>query len=268
VGDEPSSIVARPMTPLAAAGWSVVFFLLGPVAVGLTEAARPGAHSDIVNEGACVVLAASLTIFAIVRVHAPEASLRKTLGLAAIGPLQAVLSIVAGLGLQPIISTVNERIIARWPYSDEERQLVESLYRAPTFPARLALVVVAVVVVPVTLELFFRGVLFGALARTTTVRVAAAASAFCFAGSQGDARSFPTAFLVGLAMARLRDQTGSVVSPLLATLAFGAVDGIPVLRGQDPAVDTVYPVTWVLGGAVLAVLALAFVGSVRKAHEE
>jgi hypothetical protein len=27
-------------------------------------------------------------------------------------------------------------------------------------------------------------------------------------------------------------------------------------------------VTWVLGGAVLAVLALAFVGSVRKAHEE
>ncbi len=252
------------MTPLAAVGWSALFFVLGPAAVGVTAALRPGAEADIVNQGACIVLAASVTMFAIVRVHAPESSLRATLGLRPIGPLQGLLSAVVGVGLVPSLSAVTERIVDRWPYSDEERQMFDLLYRTPTTAARVALVLVAVVVIPAALELFFRGALFGELARAASLRVALAVSAFCFAASQGDPRAFPSALVLGLALARLRAKTGSVVAPLLGTLAFGAVEAVPILRGADPAANIVVPLRWVVAGACVAVLALAVVGGGQK----
>ncbi len=124
----------------------------------------------------------------------------------------------------------------------------------------MALVVVAIGVIPATFEVFYRGVLFGELARTTSKRVAAASTAFYFALSQGDARGIPTAFVFGLVMAHLRAKTATVVAPLLAVLAFGAVEGIPVLRGRDPRLDITYPERWIIGGAVMAALALIAVG--------
>jgi membrane protease YdiL (CAAX protease family) len=247
--------------------WSALFFLLGPVVVGITSAARPGAESDIVNQGACIVLAASVTIFAIVRVHAPESSLRASLGLKSISPLQALLSMVAGAGLLPAFSTVDDLILARWPYSDKEREAVEGLFRASTVHARVALVVVVIVVVPVVLELFFRGVVFSELARATSSRLAALITACCFAAWHADLRAFPTTFALGIAMARLRDQTRTVLAPILGVLAFGAVEGIPLLRGRAPEADVTYPMRWVVGGAVMALLALAAIGVTSKSEK-
>ena len=52
--DEPSD---RPLTPLAGALWAVALTMLVMVAVELTEKARPGAQTDVVNLAACQVLA-------------------------------------------------------------------------------------------------------------------------------------------------------------------------------------------------------------------
>jgi membrane protease YdiL (CAAX protease family) len=252
------------MGPLAAVVWSAVFFLVRLVAIGVTAAARPGADNDIVNQGACIVLAASVTIFGIVRVHSPESSLRASLGLRSMSLLQALLSMLTGAGLMPAFTTAEELILKRWPYSDEERQAFEGLFRASTVHARVALVVVAVVVVPVVLEVFFRGAVFSELARATSTRVAAVVTACCFALWHAELRALPTAFALGLVMARLRDQTRSVLAPVLAVLAFGALDGISVLRGVDPAANVAYPTRMVVGGALMAVLALAAVGATTK----
>jgi membrane protease YdiL (CAAX protease family) len=248
------------MGPLAAAMWTLAFFALRLVAAGITSAVRPGADNDIVNQGACIVLAASVTIFAIVRVHAPDSSLRASLGVRPISPLQALLSMAAGAGLLPAFSKVDDLIVSRWPYGDEEREALESLFRASTVHARVALVVVLVVVVPVALEFFFRGVLFSELTRATSRAHGAVVSAFCFAAWHLDPRALPTAFALGIAMARLRDQTHTVLAPVLGVLAFGAVDGIPWLRGRAPDADVTYPMRWVVGGAVIALLALAAIG--------
>jgi len=98
-----SQRVDRPLTPLTAALWSIGLWLVENVCVQVTQAARPGALSDIVNLGACQALATSLVVFAMVRVHARETSLRVTLGVTPLAPLQFLLSIAAGAGLYPLM---------------------------------------------------------------------------------------------------------------------------------------------------------------------
>jgi membrane protease YdiL (CAAX protease family) len=255
------------MGPLTAVVWSVAFFLLVLLAMGMTSALRPGAERDIVNEGGCVLFAASLAIFGIVRVHAPESSLRASLGLRPISPVQALLSMVAGAGLFPVFSTVEDLILSRWPYSDKEREAMDGVLRVSTVQARVALVVVFVVVIPVALEVFFRGVVFSQLARGTSGRIAALVTACCFAVWHADLRIAPTYFVLGLAMGRLRDQTRTVLAPVLGVLAFGAVDGIPLLRGRALDAEVTYPTRWVVGGALMALLALAAIGATGKTEK-
>jgi membrane protease YdiL (CAAX protease family) len=254
----------RPMTPLWAAGWTGVLWLLENVAVQVTQAARPGALSDVVNLGACQVLATSVVVFAMVRVHARETSLRWTLGVAPLGPLPLLLSLAAGAGLYPLLSTVDEMVLKRWPYPSDDSALMEKLLDVPTLGARVALVVAAFVVMPLTRELFFRGVVFTEVRRATGLRTAVVASAVFFAASQLDWRTIPTTLVLGFALARLRERTGSVLGAVAGHLAFWSVAGIPILRGADPAADVTYSTKWIVGGAVIALLALVAVGAGRR----
>ncbi len=257
------------MSLLGALGWTAVYFFVAPLAMGLTEAYSPGAERDIVNPALCRLLAVSAAIFAIARVHAPESPLRETLGVRPISPLQALLSVVAGAGIYPALSTLSDIILARWPYPQEEREAIAALYRAPTPVAHAVFVLVAIVVIPVTLEVFFRGAILGELARTLPGPMAGVASALLFALSQADPRGLPTDFVVGLAMARLRVCTGSLVAPILGVLAFGAIEGIPILRGRDPTADVTYPARWIAGCAVAGFVALVAVGlGARESRRE
>jgi len=115
-----SEHVDRPLTPLLAALWTMALWLTEGMALELTEAVRTGASHDVVNLGACTVLATSVVLFAMVRVHAREVSLRLTLGVTGIAPLQFVLAAAAGAGLYPILSMVDNRVLERWPYPPDE----------------------------------------------------------------------------------------------------------------------------------------------------
>lgn len=253
--DEPHD---RPLTPLAGALWAVALTMLVMFAVSATEEARPGAQTDIVNLAACQVLATSVVIFAMVRLHAREVSLRATLGLRPVAPLHALLAIAAGAGLHPVLTTVDDWVLRRWPIDDP--QALERMKDLLTSSPRVALVVASVVVIPIAGELFFRGILYGGIRSTTNVRAAMIATAVFYACSYIDPQQMPTALVLGFAMAWLRERTGTVVAPILAQLAYGAVEGIPVLRGRDPMADVTYPTKWVAGGAVIALLALAAIG--------
>ncbi len=86
------------MSPLGAAFWTIALGMVEALAVEITEAPRPGALTDIINRGACHLLATSLVVFAIVRFYARDASLRQALGVRALPPLQAILAIAAARG--------------------------------------------------------------------------------------------------------------------------------------------------------------------------
>ncbi len=254
------------MSPLAAALWSVALTMVVVLAVSATESARPGAQDDIISLAACQVLATSLVVFAMVRVHARDASLRATLGVRPIAVLHVPLSVAAGAGLYPLLSTIDDAIMRRFPLDDP--QAVEGLQRVLSSSSRVGLVLAALVVVPVARELFFRGILYGGLRETTPVRSTIVATAVFYACALLEPQQMPTALLLGLALAWLRERSGTVIAPVLAQLAYGAVEGIPVLRGRDPSADVTYAPRWILGGALIAALALAGIGAGRRGEAE
>jgi len=251
----------RPMTLLLAALWTVALFLLGNVVVGVAEDVRSGAFSDIVTQGAAAALATSLVIFLMVRVHAREVSLRATVGVLPVAPLHAVLAASAGAGMYPLMATIDGLARKRWPLPEATMELLEKLQSVSTPGTRVAFVVSAFVVMPLADELFFRGILYGELRRATSARTAALATTVLYAVSQLDWRALPTTLALGLALARLRERSGGVVAPVVAHVAYWAVVGVPILRGADPNAVVTYPPRWIVGGAVIALLALVAVGA-------
>jgi membrane protease YdiL (CAAX protease family) len=258
----------RPLSLPAAALWATALWLLEHICFQVTESARPGAITDIVNVSACVVLATSVIVFAMLRVHAPDASMRAALGVRAIGPARLALSAVAGAGLRPALSTLDELVARRWPYDDPAA--LESMQKLLASSTRVGLVLGVLVVVPVAREVFFRGVLFGELERDPlggrdrpggaeagSPAVAFLATTLLFTVFSLDWRSMPSALVLGLALGWLRLRTGSLVAPVVAHLAFWSVEGIPILRGADPAADVTYLTRWIVGAAAAAVVALA-----------
>ena len=259
----------RPFTLAAAALWASALWLFEHVCFDATESFRPGAITDIVSVSACVVLATSATVFAMVRVHAPDVSLRVTLGIRPVSPWKLLLAAAAGAGLSPALSTVDDLIARRWPYDDPDA--AESMQKLLSSSSRLALVLCVFVVIPLAREVFFRGIVFTALRRPSTggneeyggdkaglsTGVVVAATAILFGVFSLDWRSMPTALVLGLALGWLRAKTGSLVAPIVTHLAFWSVQGIPILQGADLSADFAFPPRWIAGGAIGAVFALA-----------
>jgi membrane protease YdiL (CAAX protease family) len=261
--DSPESRPAeRPLTPLFAALWTLALTLLSSLCAALTQSARPGAQNDIVNLAACEVLATSLIVFLAVRVHARDLSLRTLLAFRPIAPLHGVLAIAAGAGLYPLLSTVDDLVLKRWPVVDPE--LTQGLEKIVASSSTVALVVSAFVVMPVAREIFFRGLLYVGVKRRAGTQSALLVTAACYACASLQWQQMPTLLVLGLATAWLVERSGTVVAAILAQLAYGAVQGVPILRGADPMADVTYSTKWIVGGAVIALLALVAVGAGRR----
>lgn len=246
----------RSMSFLAAAGWTISLVLAMGIVVQVTESARPGAIGDLVNDTACQVFAYSLLLFAMVRVYAPTTPMRVALGVRAASPLHVVLAAVAGAGLAPALSVADDVLAKRFPQSSEEIEALTKLLTAASLGSRVALVVCLVIAIPIIEELFFRGILFGGLRRGRTMGVAMLASTMYYATAQLSPRAFVATASIGLVLAWLRAQSGSVVSSIAAHVAFQAVQVAPLVRTGDPSIDIVYPRTWIAGGAAVAAIAL------------
>jgi membrane protease YdiL (CAAX protease family) len=244
----------RPLSLQAAALWVTGLWLLEHVCFEGTEAIRPGAITDIVNVSACIVLATSVVVFAMVRLHAPDRSLRATLGIRPLGPLRLVFSAATGVGLCPALSTLDDLVAKRWPYDDADA--LASMQKLLASSTRVALVVGVFVVIPLARELFFRGALFGELRRQVSVGTTVVATSLLFTVFSLDWRSMPAVFVLSLALGWVRASGGSVIGPVVAHLAFWSVEGIPILRGADPAADVTYSARWIAGGVLIALLAL------------
>lgn len=238
------------MTLLAGMAWTLLLAFLEQLVVQGTESVRPGAITDLVSLTASVVLAYSVIFFAMLRVHAPHASIRDVLGIRAVSPWGALLALVGGLALAPGKDLLDDVMEKRFPMPAEEAELLEKLLHATTFGERAVLVVAVVIAFPLCEDFFFRGALFRGLRRGQPEGVAVLASALLYAISlAGAVRGLPAAFLVGLFTAWLRARSGSVVPAILAHVAMEGVSGIPLAMGKGE-IDLAPKL--VIGGAIVA----------------
>ena len=228
--DEPRP--ARRMTFLAAAAWSLGLGLVASVLAEITESARPGAAMDLVNLTACRVVASSIFLFAILRVYAPEASIRDMLGVRAVSPIATVLAAAVGALLYPGLSLLDDFIYTRFPLSAEETDFLEKLTNVTSRGERFALFASFALVLPICEELFFRGVLFRGLRRGRPEGIAVVGAALLFGLSRGDLRSFPTAFVLGLTTAWMRGRSGTIAPAMVAHVAMSAAPLVPIALGR------------------------------------
>jgi hypothetical protein len=211
VDSDPPEPQERPLSFLAAAFWTLLVALLLGVMISIIDAARPGAFVDVVTVATCKLLAYSVVLFALLRVHEPESSIRHVLALRRPPAALVFLGVLVGSGLSPAAMWLDGVFSKRFPPSQAELEAYERIFDAPTPGKKIALLLALVVVMPVCDELFFRGALFTPLKRgrrAESVVLATAAYDTLLGGAS--AREIASILVTALAISWMRAVSGSV----------------------------------------------------------
>lgn len=260
------------MSFLAAAGWTLAAVLLYALGLSIAEGMRAGAISDVVTRATCGALAYSLTLFIILRIHEPEGSIRKVLALKMPPVLTIPLALIAGAGLAGPAAWLDEVLLRRFPYSDQEKELMEKLIGASTYettPKRIAMVLVMVFVMPLLDELFFRGALFSPLRKRARLEpVVIATAAYETLSSSAHVRDMISLFALSLALSWIRGLSGSSIPSILARVAFFAPHFAPKALGKELPPLSKGMLAGSLGAAVLSLLMIAMLSRGRALEEQ
>jgi len=261
VESQPPEAVERPLSFLAAALWTLLVALLYGVTLSIIDVAHPGAFVDIVTRATCKLLAYSAVLFAILRIHEPESSIRHVLALRRPPAILVLLGAAVGAGLSPGTMWLDGLLAKRYPTSPEDVEALERIFETPTMSKKIALLLAVVVVMPICDELFFRGALFTPLKRgrrAESVILAVAAYDTLLGGSSP--RDIASILATALAISWIRAVSGSVFPSVAARIAFFGVQVIPTIFAREPEFSG--PVA--LGGVTLAALSLAGIAAVGK----
>jgi membrane protease YdiL (CAAX protease family) len=140
----------------------------------------------------------------------------QTLGFRRFAPGPAALIFVVGLATVLAFNYFYSRL----GLSTNADALVQQATRAPV--STLTTLLLAVTVVPVFEEVFFRGFLFPGLARAMPVWAAVIASSLIFGAAHADLNSFAPLAVIGAVLALLRWRTGSLWPGILFHAAINA----------------------------------------------
>jgi len=261
VDSPPPEPADRPLSFLAAAAWTLLVAVLLGVMIAIIDVLHPGALIDVVTVATCKLLAYSVVLFALLRIHEPESSIRKVLALRRPPAIMVLLGAMVGAGISPGAMWLDGVFAKRFPPTPAETEAFERIFTTPTVGKKIALLLAVVVVMPVCDELFFRGALFTPLKkgrRAESVVLATAAYDTLLAGAP--ARELFAMLATTLAIAWIRAVSGSVFPSVAARVAFFAVQVLPlVLLGSDRIPGNVAAL-----GLALAVAALAGIAAVGK----
>lgn len=259
------SIKAHPERPLGFVGaalWTLSIGFVMQGVVGVLEAAHPGAAEDLVTRTAAEVLAYSVILFGILRVHAPDVSLATSLG-AKWPPFVAwPLAAVAGAGLAIPTEWSSELLARRFPLGEEERALVAKVYSIETPSKQFLVIIATVVLLPVCAELFFRGAIFTALQKKARLDLVILAAATFDALLPGNLRAIPSMLVLLVAIGWIRARTASVWPAVVARVSFFAALIIPDVLGHELPMK-IWAVLGSLGATAAALLVLRLTGGNR-----
>jgi membrane protease YdiL (CAAX protease family) len=259
VPDDPRR--GRSMSLFAALAWSFALTVVAMLVASVTESARPGAENDVVNIVTCRVLTVSVLLFAMLRVYAPDASVREVLGVRAVSPLVALLVVVAGAAFWIAWSPVDDWISARFPLPQDVLDRIEELTHSSSRAQRVVLFLSTALVLPLCDEIFFRGAVFHGLrkGRPEQLAVVATTLACCASSSAGLPQELPSQILLAFFASWLRGRSGSIVPGALAMVTVYAAPFVPEWLGHkdvDVGGRTALGAAAVVAASALAVAAL------------
>jgi membrane protease YdiL (CAAX protease family) len=231
---------ARPLGPMAAAGWSALFLLLFVLLGSVLAGIRPGSEHDGVTAALLYTVAALLTLLFIARTHTPEAELRDLLGARPLGIVSAFLAAVMGACASFPLGALEDLITKRFVTAEQAAEYTKTLASVGR-NERVAGVAALLLVAPIADELLFRGALVTGITRDRGKIVAATTTAITFAlvSSANDLHYLPLYFAMGLILAHARLATGSVLAAVGAHLGYRAAELATTLRAHgtiDPLV--------------------------------
>jgi uncharacterized protein len=261
VDSNPPEATERPLSFLAAAAWTLLVAIVLGLMLSVIDAVHPGAFGDVVTIAACKLLAYSVALFAVLRVHEPESSIRHVLALRRPPAIMVLLGALVGAGLSPGALWLEGMLAKRFPPSTEGAENLERIFATPTMGKKLTLVLALVVVMPICDELFFRGALFTPLKkgrRAETVILATAAYDTLLRGTSPVV--IVSMLAIALALAWIRAVSGSVFPSVAARISFFGVQVVPLVLFREENL----PGSLALGGVALAVASLAGIAAVGK----
>ena len=143
----------------------------------------------------------------------------------------------------------------------------ESMLRQDSVHLALAIPVLAVLIAPVTEELFFRGVLYGAGRASFGRAFGVVASSLIFALMHWD-RTMPAMLVFALAQVALYEWSGTLLAPIVAHAAFNAAGlaGFAAARGAPAGLPL--PAYLALVAAVLPALLAAALWRLARAYSD
>ena len=255
----PPDTSERPLSFIGAAGWTLLAAILFAGTLEGVDSIHPGAFGDFVTVSTAKVLACSIVLFAILRVHEPETSVRQVLAIRRPAVMVFFLAVLLGACLAIPATWIEQLIAMKFPVTPKEAEVVEHLLATPA--KRWVLVVSLTIIMPVCDDLLFRGALFTLLKRTAKLdTVVFATAAFNMLVSM-EWRQFPSIFVMLLAASWMRAMTASVIPSIAARITFFALLYAPSALGRDGP-PTSKPV---LAAALLgAAVALAAIGAVSR----
>jgi hypothetical protein len=245
------------MTIMAAVGWAFGVTFGWIFLNSATLSIRPGSTYDLVTRFGCQAIAYLFGLFLILRVHAPEASIRDVVGLRGTHPLFYPLAILLGAAIEVPADGLYEVIIRRFPPGIEDK--FPEVFRDSSTPQRAVYGLLIVLIGPLLEEVFFRGALFRLLSKRYAFDTVILTTAILFAVAHLEPQMFLPIGVVGMAMAFLRHASGSIVPSFLLHATFNGVSFLLTVRAAPGAAELGFSPRFVAAAFAAALLLVGMV---------
>jgi uncharacterized protein len=202
-------------------GYACLAFFAVAIILALVERVSPGAFGDTPTLTAAHTLGYALTAFVILRVHAPEASIRQTFALTPVPVVPTLFGLALGAAAYPISDHADALVAKRYVAADAMEAV--DAFDLSTLRSRIQIAVCFLIVLPVVTEVFFRG----AIAFVVKERWYLGVLVYMMASAS--VRSLASFAILALVTTALRYRFRSTWPAILAHIGFYAMPLVPML---------------------------------------